>query len=156
RVEVLKGPQGTLYGGSSEGGTIRYITPKPRLDHFSGATRAEVSTYGHGELGNEVAAAFGGPLIKDTLAIRLRRIRHKNRCWLDVVSAFDNHTIKKNANSTVDWAARGSLLWRVGDGFEAQLSAYHVDNWLEGGPGSQTALYLPDRSRAPASQTFTT
>jgi iron complex outermembrane receptor protein len=35
RVEVLKGPQGTLFGGSSQGGTVRFITPRPDLDDFS-------------------------------------------------------------------------------------------------------------------------
>src|SRR5262249_16475503 len=46
RVEVLKGPQGTLYGGSSQGGTVRYITPQPSLTDFSGSVRAEGSTMG--------------------------------------------------------------------------------------------------------------
>ena len=41
RVEVLKGPQGTLYGGSSQGGTIRFITPTPSLTTYSGLMRAE-------------------------------------------------------------------------------------------------------------------
>jgi outer membrane receptor protein involved in Fe transport len=43
RVEVLRGPQGTLFGGSSEGGTIRYITPQPSLTRYSAYARAEIS-----------------------------------------------------------------------------------------------------------------
>ena len=46
RVEVLKGPQGTLFGGSSEGGTIRFITPTPSLTDYSGMARGEFSTMG--------------------------------------------------------------------------------------------------------------
>ena len=43
RIEVLKGPQGTLYGSSSEGGTIRYITPTPSLTDYTSYARAEVN-----------------------------------------------------------------------------------------------------------------
>src|SRR3954452_9151890 len=46
RVEVLKGPQGTLYGGSSQGATVRYITPMPSLTEYTGSARVEGSTMG--------------------------------------------------------------------------------------------------------------
>ena len=49
RVEVLEGPQGTLFGGSSEGGTIRFITPAPSLTEYSGMGRAEFSTHGRSQ-----------------------------------------------------------------------------------------------------------
>lgn len=156
RVEVLKGPQGTLYGGSSEGGTIRFITPKPRLDAFTGTVRAELSSYGKGEPSSELAGAFGGPIVNDRLGFRVSAIARDTGGWVNVVSAYDNHLIQKDANGETDWAARASLLWRVTDTFDALLSGYHVDNWLAGGPSSQTLLYMPDRSLAPAGQTFTT
>mgnify|MGYP001579998441 FL=1 len=43
RVEVLRGPQGTLFGAGSQGGTVRYITPQPSLTQYSGFGRAEVA-----------------------------------------------------------------------------------------------------------------
>ena len=43
RIEVLRGPQGTLYGGSSEGGTIRFITPQPSLEKYQAYAKASVS-----------------------------------------------------------------------------------------------------------------
>ena len=88
RVEVLKGPQGTLFGGSSEGGTVRYITPLPSLTEYSGSARAEVIDMGsRSELSNEVAAAFGGParagqagLPRERHSPRDRRLdRHRER-----------------------------------------------------------------------------
>jgi outer membrane receptor protein involved in Fe transport len=157
RVEVLKGPQGTLFGGSSEGGTVRYITPIPSLTDYSGSARAEVSDMGdRSELSHELAGAFGGPLVRDTLGFRVSGIRRESGGWIDMVSAYTNQTLREDANSRTDWAARASLLWQLGERFDAQLSAYHVDNEAEGGLASQTAVFLPNQQLAPESTTFTT
>ena len=157
RVEVLKGPQGTLFGGSSEGGTVRFITPMPSLSEYSGTARAEGSTMGsRSDVSNEVAAAFGGPIVEDKVGFRVSAIRRYTGGWIDVVSPYTNRTLREDANSTTEWAARASLLWQVSEAFSTQVSAYHVDNKAEGGLGSQTAVFLPNQQLAPASQTFTT
>src|SRR5215469_13177772 len=70
RVEVLRGPQGTLYGGSSEGGTVRFITPTPSLSRYSGQARAEASTTENGAPNYEGAVALGGPIVMDKLGFR--------------------------------------------------------------------------------------
>jgi outer membrane receptor protein involved in Fe transport len=156
RVEVLKGPQGTLFGGSSEGGTVRYITPTPSLTTYSGAARAEVSSMGgRGDLSKEVAGAFGGPLVEDKLALRVSGIKRKTGGWIDVYSAYNGKKIADDANATDEWAVRGALLWKLADGFKAQASYYHVDNSATGGPGSTTALFV-NRQPAAAGTTFTT
>ena len=157
RVEVLKGPQGTLYGGSSQGGTVRYITPTPSLTEYTGSARVEGSTMGsRSDISDEIAGAFGGPIIQDKLGFRVSAIRRYTGGWIDVVSAYDGHTIREDANSSKDWAVRGSLLWQMSDDVNAQLSAYHVDNKAGGGPNSQTAVFLPNQQLAPATTTFTT
>lgn len=156
RLEVLKGPQGTLFGGSSQGGTVRYITPTPSLTETSGSARAEISTIGNrGELSNELAGAFGGPLVDGKLGLRVSGIRRETGGFIDVYSGYTGALIKKDANSTSEWAVRSSMLWQVTDAFDAQLSYYHVSNEAEGGPGSSTAIYV-NRQLAPANQTFTT
>jgi outer membrane receptor protein involved in Fe transport len=157
RVEILKGPQGTLYGGSSQGGTVRFITPLPNLSEYSGTARAELSTMGNrSELSNEAAAAFGGPIVQDKLGFRVSAIRRQTGGWVDLVSAYTNETIREDANSSTDWAVRGSLLWQMTEDSSAQLSAYHVDNKSEGGPTSQTAVYLQNQQLAGPNSTFTT
>ena len=156
RVEVLKGPQGTLFGGSSQGGTVRYITPTPSLTEFEGSARVEASTIGsRGELSHEMAGAFGGPLIDDKVGLRVSAIKRERGGFIDVYSAYTGNRIEEDANSTSEWAVRGSLLWKISDGIDAQLAYYHVDNSAEGGPGSSTAIYV-NQQVAPASQTFTT
>jgi iron complex outermembrane receptor protein len=157
RVEVLKGPQGTLFGGSSEGGTVRFITPLPSLTDYSGNARAELSTMGsRSDISHEVAGAFGGPILNDKLGFRVSAIRRQTGGWIDTVSAYDSHTIREDSNGITEWAARGALLWQATDDISAQLSAYHVDNKSEGGLGSQTAVFLANQQLAPAGTTFTT
>ena len=70
RVEVLPGPQGTLFGASSMAGTIRLITNKPVYNEFHAGFKASVATTKSGDLSNSVEAYINWPLIDDKLAIR--------------------------------------------------------------------------------------
>src|SRR5665213_569036 len=70
RVEVLRGPQGTLFGAGSEGGTVRYITNQPSLTQTSSYSREEVSYTEGGAPSYEAGVAFGTPIIDGTLGVR--------------------------------------------------------------------------------------
>jgi outer membrane receptor protein involved in Fe transport len=70
RVEVLEGPQGTLFGGGAEAGAIRYITNKPKLDATSGNVQASYGITAHGDPNQSVNATLNLPLIEGVLALR--------------------------------------------------------------------------------------
>jgi len=70
RIEVLEGPQGTLFGGGAEGGAIRYITNKPKLDVFQGYAEGSYGTTAHGDDNSSFNVMLNLPLIKDKLAVR--------------------------------------------------------------------------------------
>ena len=70
RVEVLEGPQGTLFGGGAEAGAVRYITNKPKLDVTEGNAEASYGTTAGGDNNSSVNATLNLPLIADTLAVR--------------------------------------------------------------------------------------
>ncbi len=72
RIEVLKGPQGTLYGASALGGLLKYVTTDPDTRAVSGRVQADVSTVAHGGEGYAGRAAVNVPLIADKLAVRIR------------------------------------------------------------------------------------
>jgi iron complex outermembrane recepter protein len=70
RVEVLEGPQGTLFGGGAEAGAIRYITNKPNLDKVSGSAEASTSVTDGGAPSNSANAMINLPIIPGTFAVR--------------------------------------------------------------------------------------
>src|SRR6202046_5193061 len=70
RIEVLEGPQGTLFGAGAEAGVIRYITNEPKLDVTEGNVKAGYSVTAHGDPNSNVTAILNLPLISDTLAVR--------------------------------------------------------------------------------------
>lgn len=70
RIETLRGPQGTLFGSGSIGGTLRYITNQPELDSFEGKVEANVNSKTDGGIGNHLKGMVNVPLIDDTLAMR--------------------------------------------------------------------------------------
>jgi iron complex outermembrane receptor protein len=70
RIEVLEGPQGTLFGAGAQAGVIRYITNKPKLDITEAIVNAGYATTSHGDPSSNLDAAINLPLISDTLAIR--------------------------------------------------------------------------------------
>lgn len=83
RVEVLRGPQGTLYGSGSEGGTIRLITTEPKLNAFSGTVNLD----GSGTVGGGANVALNGavniPLVSDIAALRVVATYKHNSGWID-------------------------------------------------------------------------
>ncbi|MBN8846437.1 MAG: TonB-dependent receptor [Sphingomonadales bacterium] len=82
RVEVLRGPQGTLYGASSMGGTIRIIYQKP-TDEFAAAVDLVGSTTSHAGENYQVNAMVNVPIIGDKLGVRAVYFRRKNAGWID-------------------------------------------------------------------------
>ncbi len=70
RIEVLEGPQGTLFGAGAEAGVIRYITNEPKLDTTEGSIKGGVSGTAHGDPNGDVTAVINLPLIANTLAVR--------------------------------------------------------------------------------------
>ncbi len=112
RVEVLRGPQGTLFGAGSEGGTVRYITNQPSLSHFSTLAHAEVASTDGGAASYEFGAAMGGPIIEDKLGFRLSAWGRRDGGWVDRVDYQTLGVTDKNANRADTYALRAALTWK--------------------------------------------
>jgi outer membrane receptor protein involved in Fe transport len=150
RVEVLRGPQGTLYGGSSQGGAIRYITPSASLTRYSAYGRAELSTTKHGGESYEAGAAVGGPIIADKLGFRASIFGRKTGGWVDLVDPYRNGALRyTDSNDGESRSARVAVTWAPTERARATLSYF----------GSKQEAGLLNGSgvfRGPVNQTFTT
>ncbi|WP_162232700.1 TonB-dependent receptor [Sphingomonas sanxanigenens] len=85
RAEVLRGPQGTLYGASSMGGTIRIIFAKPKLDRYEGAVDGQVTTIdgSGGSLGYQMNGMVNVPIIEDKIGARVVGFYEKGAGFVD-------------------------------------------------------------------------
>jgi iron complex outermembrane receptor protein len=83
RVEILRGPQGTLFGAGSEGGTLRFITPQPSVSHSSVYARTELGYTEHGDPSYETGVALGAPLVDGKVGLRISAWFRRDGGWVD-------------------------------------------------------------------------
>ena len=145
RVEVLIGPQGTLYGAGTLGGAIRYMLKQPVLDITEGQITGDVFTLSESDgTGGEAGLVFNTPLIQDELAVRASINHYSNPGYLDYnyvvrepgVSLPDpdwsnseqvssNLKQVKDANDEDITTARISLRWAPTSAFEGTLNYFY-------------------------------
>ncbi len=101
RVEVLEGPQGTLFGGGAEAGAIRYITNKPKLDKTEGNAEASYGVTAHGDPNRSVNATINLPLIEGKLAVRATVYDDRRGGYIDNVPS----TFTRSNNDTGNYYA---------------------------------------------------
>ena len=116
RIEVLRGPQGTLFGAGSEGGTVRYITTQPSLTKSSTYAKAETSYTQGGELSYEAGVASGGPIVDGTFGARASAWYRRDGGWIDRVDPTTLQTVDKNANHDETVVLRIAALWQPFEG----------------------------------------
>jgi iron complex outermembrane receptor protein len=85
RIEVLEGPQGTLFGAGAQAGVIRYITNKPKLDRTEGNVNAGYGYTSHGDPSTSMNATLNLPLIENTLAVRAVIYNERRGGYIDNV-----------------------------------------------------------------------
>jgi iron complex outermembrane receptor protein len=162
RIEVLNGPQGTLYGANSMAGNIRYIPNKADTTSFDAFGDIDLSTIDSGGSGYTVSGGINMPFIKDSLAVRVVAYRTDNDGWIDQprleqtvggVTTYDADA--KDINDEETNGARISLVWEIGDnmtfdmvyinqqsdiGGGSRFTAKGVTAWPDNPPGAYAPL----------------
>ena len=115
RIEVLQGPQGTLYGKNTNAGAISVITKRPNFEEFEGYMEASAGDYSMYRL----TASASGP-ISDNLAFRLSGNVHQRDGYYDNSAGDD-------LNDADDWNIQGKLQWEPTDSLSILLSGSHID-----------------------------
>lgn len=145
RVEILRGPQGTLYGSGSLGGTVRFIQKRPELGKWAGRVSAGIGkTQGAGKPDYDGQAVLNIPL-GQTFAIRASGSYERAAGYIDyptlfaldangvptlatpanVLGSAPALTSRRNANQDTTWTGRVSAYWEPSDKFNAQLAYHH-------------------------------
>jgi iron complex outermembrane recepter protein len=123
RVEVLKGPQGSLYGQGAVGGTIRFITQDPSFDGIEG--KASISLYDthKGDMSEEVTGVLNLPVVDEVLAFRVAGTYKNKGGWIDQ-PAIDKNNINDNELTNV----RVKALWQAANRLSVNAMTIHHRN----------------------------
>ena len=121
RVEVLRGPQGTLYGSNSLGGVLKFITNEPSTSRIEVRGQAGFEAVNGGDIGPLFNVMANVPL-SDTLAVRASGYYKKTPGYVDVVGRTG-----KNVDDAASYGVRGSLLFRPTDALSIRLFALAQD-----------------------------
>lgn len=147
RVEVLRGPQGTIFGEGSLAGTIRVISNAPDTSAVDAALDASYGQIEGGEANSNINLMFNLPLIEDRLAVRVTGFHSEEGGWIDridpivtasflpppnpilgpavpdVLSTFTAGAVTENANDATTTGGRAQVRWTPTADFTATLSA---------------------------------
>jgi iron complex outermembrane receptor protein len=134
RVEVLRGPQGTLFGAGAEGGIIRFIQPQPSLTEFSGNARAGVAGTDNGGLSYETGVAFGGPIIQDELGFRISAWHRRDGGYIDHDSAILGGAQYSNSNWSDSDVLRAALTFAPTASLKITPSFYYQHKYFKDVP----------------------
>jgi iron complex outermembrane receptor protein len=139
QIEILKGPQGTLYGASSLGGLIKYVTADPSTNGYSGRLESDLNgTQGGGQIGYGVRGYFNAP-ISDTVALRASGFSRLTPGYID-----DVYTGLSDINAIKVAGGHTSLLWAPSSLLSVKLGALYQYTHAAAGSAIDTdAHYRP-------------
>lgn len=137
RIEVLKGPQGTLYGSGSVAGTVRYITNEVDLGLFEGSASASLASVKGGESKKILVGVLNVPIVEDVFGVRIAATAERDGGWQDQPAAG----IKDGNNQDLNHV-RLKALWQISDAFKANFTLVNHHNKSQLGIGYEN----PDRT----------
>ena len=141
RIEALRGPQGTLYGSSSQSGTLRVITNKPDPSGFDAWAEAQVTDVQDGGTGYDVSAMVNIPLAEDRISLRLVGFAAEDAGFIDNVlsvsplgqeepglGTYDNSAhVDEDVNSIETTGARAALRFDVSDNLDLTVGLLYQE-----------------------------
>jgi iron complex outermembrane recepter protein len=118
QIEVLKGPQGTLYGAGALGGTVRYVTVPPDFSKFGGSVTLGGSTVDHGGSGFVSRASLNIPIAVDSMGLRVSAFKRDDGGYIE-----NPLTGERDVNNTHTEGGRLSFGWNLSSDWSLQASA---------------------------------
>jgi outer membrane receptor protein involved in Fe transport len=135
RIEVLRGPQGTLYGASSMGGVLKYVTRTPSLTAFSGSARLSIADTHNGAMSYVAAGTLNAPLVQDQVALQASGYYSRVGGYTDNVT-----TGARNVDTGDIYGGRFDLLAQATDTLSVRLTGFAQNISRGGGAYADIAL----------------
>lgn len=148
RIEVLRGPQGTLYGASSLGGLVKFVTKEPSTTQFSGRAEIGANRVKDGEQGWSARGSVNIPIMKDHVGLSVSGFYRDDPRWIDTLAGatepagrvgpgtVTGGTLFKDANKSENWGGRIALLLQPVDNLTVTLAALRQKSEGRGGGAS--------------------
>jgi outer membrane receptor protein involved in Fe transport len=147
RIEVLRGPQGTLYGAAAEGGIIKYVTNAPNLDKFEGGFSIGGQTVKDGDAGGSIKGYINLPFWDNKAALRMSGVE------TIIPGYIDNPQIgEKDVNGGTSYSLRASLLVKPTDDFTARASLFEQHLFVHGSNSQQVVGAAATPATPPSNQ----
>lgn len=134
RIEVLRGPQGTLYGANSMGGAIRLVMNKPVHNEFQYRGDATVKSTRSGAESYDVNSMVNVPLVDDKLALRGVAFYRDEGGFIDNVRPGSSGTeqVERDTNGEESWGARFAASWQPNEQLRITPSVFHQETKVDG------------------------
>ena len=151
RIEILKGPQGPLYGSGAIGGIYHIVTRGPEVDQASLFFRLSTQAVAHGGVGSGAEATANLPLISGKLALRAVGYLFADAGWIDNAGGHQNSNSSDTAGSRLALRWRPEDDWTVDAGFTVQNINVHDSQYVDPAAGTLTRV---GRMREPTDNDF--
>ena len=135
RIEVLRGPQGTLYGANAMGGLLKYVTSTPSPTESTGRAELDASSVAHGNQGYGIRAVYSTPLVTDQFALQVGAFDRQDPGYI-----YDPLQNRSNVNETHVSGARVALSGKPNDVLSFRLSALYQQTKMDGSDMVDIAL----------------
>jgi iron complex outermembrane receptor protein len=129
RVEVLRGPQGTLYGASTMGGLLKYVTTPPNATDFGMDVRTGLAQTRSGEVGYHASATVNTPIITDRLALRTTGFYSKDAGYIDNLDLG-----REDVNGSAIYGGRTDLLFTPNEALSVRVTGFAQNISRDGWP----------------------
>ncbi|WP_019961936.1 TonB-dependent receptor [Woodsholea maritima] len=118
-IEVLRGPQGTLFGKNTSAGVLNISTVAPDMDEFGGHLEGTFGDYGY----RRISGGITGPIVEDQLAFRLFAVKGDRDGYMDLVVDDGSSTTVQDSETQDYYSIRGQLLWTPNDQVSGRIIA---------------------------------
>lgn len=135
RVEVLRGPQGTLYGASSMGGVLKYVTRSPSLTDFGGNAQVGIADTRSGAMSYDGSAVLNAPILADKAAVRASGFYSRDGGFTDNVT-----TGERNVDGGKVYGGRVDFLAKPTDALSVRLTGFAQNIRRDGGSYASISL----------------